>query len=142
MINLNHHQQKTDYDCGSTVLRIVCDYYEIPTKSIKSDAIYGIHPFELEPAFRRLGLKVTSGEMDVEDLKYHTSKGRPVICLVQCEGMGHWVVCYNVSRGFVRLCDPAEDKKTKFAINNFNDIWHDNDRNGTIFRGYGLVVFK
>jgi len=131
-------KQKLPHDCGVAVFRSVCKYLKVHTlrNTLDADPINGLHPFELEPAFRRLGLSVSAGSMDVDDLRYHARRGRPVVCLVT----GHWVVSGGIFRGHVTIMEPFEGVIKRVPILEFANDWQDSDRNGTVFRNYGISV--
>lgn len=97
-------------------------------------------PAYLEPTIRRAGLLTASGSMDVRDLQYHTSRGRPVVCLIRHEDSGHYVVCSGVERGRVWLHDPLSGERSVRAGEWLN-VWSDRDR-GTEYRQFGISVWR
>ena len=107
---------------------------------MKADPLHGTPPDQLEPAFRTAGYNVISGEMDVADLRFHTSQGRPVVALIQSEGTGHWVVVRHVTRHRVHVMDPAEGFRS-LPVPEWESLWHDADRRGTVFRRHALAVW-
>jgi ABC-type bacteriocin/lantibiotic exporter with double-glycine peptidase domain len=137
-------KQKSEHDCGQAVFLAVCKYLRVklnrPGTTPESDPINGLHPFELEPAFRRLGLAVVAGSMDLDDLRYHAKRSRPVVCLIQFGDSGHWVVSGGVARGRVWIMEPFEGEWRGVPEAEFLAAWRDHDRHGTTFRNYGIAV--
>lgn len=133
-------KQKTAHDCGVAVFRSVCRYLKVKPATLEADPLNGLHPFELEPAFRRLGLFVAAGSMDLDDLRHHARKNRPVVCLIKFGDSGHWVVSGGVSRGRVSIMEPFEGAVKWMPEAEFLGSWSDWDRAGTVFRHYGIAV--
>ncbi len=133
-------KQKTAHDCGVAVFRTVCKYLRVKPATLEADPLNGLHPFELEPAFRRLGLTVSAGSMDLDDLRHHARKNRPVVALVRQGDSGHWVVSGGVSRGRVLVMEPFEGVVKWVPGAEFVANWSDWDRAGTVFRNYGIAV--
>lgn len=135
-------KQKLPHDCGVAVFRSVCRYLKVPTKgnTLDADPMNGLHPFELEPAFRRLGLTVSAGSMDLDDLRHHARKNRPVVALIRFGDSGHWVVSGGVSRGRVSIMEPFDGVVKWVQEAAFIADWQDYDRQGTLFRNYGIAV--
>lgn len=133
-------KQKLPHDCGVAVFRCVCRFLKVKPASLEADPLNGLHPFELEPAFRRLGLNVSAGSMDLDDLRHHARKNRPVVCLVRQGESGHWVVSGGVSRGRVSIMEPFDGVIEWVPEAEFTSSWCDYDRQGTVFRNYGIAV--
>jgi ABC-type bacteriocin/lantibiotic exporter with double-glycine peptidase domain len=136
--------QRTDTDCGRACYRAVIRYWRKRGDLPEVDAFDGVHPLFLEPAFRRSGLRVSSGEMDVDMLRALTRLGRPVVCLVQHGDSGHeghYVVCRGIARGFAYLMDPLSGFVSE-KLDTFSYRWHDTDRSGTVYRGHGVCAWK
>lgn len=133
-------RQTAAHDCGAAVFRCVTRYWEGRGRRVKSDALYGTHPDQLEPAFRAAGYSCLSGELDVPALRAITKIGWPVCCLIQVDGVGHWVVVRGVYRGRVHFMDPADGFRW-LPSPEWERNWTDGDRRGTVFRQYGLAVW-
>lgn len=99
----------------------------------------GVDPRTMEAFFRSLGWPVQSGNMTHEDLRFHCSLNRPVVCLVTYDGYGHWVVVYDVTPRVVRFFCPVVGC-VKASSNKFAATWVDTDRGGVKFTGFGVVV--
>lgn len=141
LLDLPEIEQKGDYDCGGTVYTCVCRYWESRQKRIHCDPLLGFHPHQLEPTLRRTGFKVQSGNMAVDDLKFHSSLYRPVICLIRHGNDGHYVVSAGVSRGKVYYMDPADGKIHSVKSSEFEQIWLDIDKSATVFSKFGLACW-
>jgi ABC-type bacteriocin/lantibiotic exporter with double-glycine peptidase domain len=138
-------KQKLPHDCGEAVFRSICKYLKLSAiqwNTPDSDPLNGLHPFELEPAFRRMGLDVSAGTMDLDDLRHHAKKSRPVACLVRYGDSGHWVVSGGVARGFVWIMEPFDGLWKGIREDEFLNQWQDYDRAGTVFRRFGISVGK
>jgi ABC-type bacteriocin/lantibiotic exporter with double-glycine peptidase domain len=140
LIDLPDVRQRADHDCGAAVFACVTRYWEGRGRKIKSHPIHGTPPDQLEPAFRAAGYLVSSGNMTVGDLKHHAGQGRPVVCPVQWDGCGHWVVVRGVARGRVYLMDPANGP-TSVTLAEWEACWHDADRRATVYERHGLAVW-
>jgi ABC-type bacteriocin/lantibiotic exporter with double-glycine peptidase domain len=101
--------------------------------------IDGADPRSLESLFRRAGFPAQSGEMDWRDLAYHTSRGRPVACLVQLEGCGHWVAVWRASSRRVSWHCPEYGPRSATPAE-FRRGWWDWSRDGVDYRCFGVAV--
>lgn len=142
-------RQSDGWSCGvvaaSTALELI-GYHrdcatDYPKRYILSTPLDGTDPRILESFFRREFLRVISGDMSVVDLKFHVDLGRPVVCLIQFGGTGHWVTVYRVTRAAVKYHDPAKGF-CKLSPAKFRAIWYDRDRNSFVYRGFGVAVFR
>lgn len=140
LLEVTPRLQRDDHDCGEAVFRMACETLGLVRRVQSADVFHGTHPLEIEPMFRRAGLRVQAGEMDLGDLRYHAGRGRPVAVLVRNAFGGHWVLSRGVSRGFVHYCDPTNGL-CRMEAELFQDLWYDKDRHGTIFRGHGVAVW-
>lgn len=132
--------QRTAYTCGAAVFACVTHYWELKKRRIKADPWNGKHPMELEPDFREVGYCTFSGMMSLDHLRAVTAAGTPVCCLIQSEGCGHWVVVRGVLRGRVHVMDPADGLRA-IPVGEWEGVWVDTDRRGTVFRRHGLAVW-
>lgn len=99
--------QTRDHACGNVVADIVFDFLGVRSRTVPSTPIDGTSPDTLESTLWSSGVRVQAGSMDLDDLKYHTRRGRPVICLVVTDdNVGHWVVVSGIERGKVCMVDP------------------------------------
>ena len=84
-------------------------------------------------------LRSQSGSMDLNDLQYHTKRGRPVICAVTEEsGEGHWVVVAGVRHGRVYYQCPV-DGPSKETGQEFEMRWQDHTRRGVVYTRWGVA---
>lgn len=133
--------QRDGHDCGLAAVRCVAAYHGYAVRKPVGwpCQIDGTDPRILEPYLRANGYGVQSGEMEVGDLRHHAKKGRPVLCLVQRGGVGHWVVSAGVGRNRVYYMDPASGQASE-PVAGFWGRWRDVCRDGTNFRGWGIAV--
>jgi ABC-type bacteriocin/lantibiotic exporter with double-glycine peptidase domain len=127
LIDTAEHMQSHNWDCGRTVLPIVCDHYGKPVPlfiSKLSNAISGLAPDTLSAAFRSLGFKVLEGSWTVPILQAVTKDNKPVVVLTQLNGVGHWSVCRGVQRGKVYLQCPSQGR-VSVPIDQFDAEWID-----------------
>jgi ABC-type bacteriocin/lantibiotic exporter with double-glycine peptidase domain len=130
--------QSADHDCGEAAYACLVRYWEGRGRRVRAHPLHGTHPDQLEPALRDAGFGVLSGEMDVQSLQDFTGRGWPAACLIQREGVGHWVVCHDVRRGGVFLMDPA-DGFIRLREAEFVSRWRDSDRRNTPYVQFGIV---
>ena len=139
-------RQSRTWDCGITAAQIVLRCLrrritpEILTR-LNASPIDGTDPRALESALRAAGLGVQSGEMTWDDLRHHTSSGRPVVCLVNADGVGHYVVIGAIDCGRARLQDPAAGP-VEISRRAFIPTWRDVDRWGAHYRQFGLTAYR
>lgn len=144
MLELPDIRQSADYDCGCAAVDTALRFFGVRTCAAVLDLatpIDGTSPAAIEGAFRRAGLAVQSGRMDVGDLKYHVSRGRPVLCPVALYG-GHWVVVRGASagrRGRVYFHCPACGPQW-LATSQWESNWRDTTRAGHDFDAWGIAV--
>lgn len=144
---LSRYRQRADHDCAIPLVQGVLHLLRGERRSRKAiiealrpSEIDGTHPAALEHFFRREGLRVLAGEMSVEDLRYFTRSGRPVLCLLTVGMMGHWVAVVDVRRGRVIYYDP-EAGASSMDADTFSRAWVDYDRR-TEYPHYALCVSR
>jgi ABC-type bacteriocin/lantibiotic exporter with double-glycine peptidase domain len=140
LIDVPERRQRAEFDCGAAVYACITAYWEGRGRRLKADPLHGTPPDQLEPSFRGAGYNVLSGEMDVATLRALCGQGWPVACLIQSEGVGHWVVVRGVARGKVHFMDPADGFRS-LPESSWQSSWVDTDRRGTVYRGHGLAVW-
>jgi ABC-type bacteriocin/lantibiotic exporter with double-glycine peptidase domain len=106
---------------------------------LSASPLDGTDPRAMECFFRRLGLPAQSGEMDWRDLAYHAARGRPVACLVQLDGCGHWVTAWRATSRRVSWQCPATGPRAATPAA-FRRDWWDWDRHGVDYRCFGVAV--
>jgi ABC-type bacteriocin/lantibiotic exporter with double-glycine peptidase domain len=135
--------QRDHHDCGTACAVAVCRFYGLRISvgecltSLHTNELDGTDPRTMEAFFRTRGLRVLSGEMDTEDLKCQTGRGRPVVCVVA----GHYVVALAVKRGRVCVHDPLHGRAAHPA-DVFGERWRDRDRLGGVYERFGLSVWR
>lgn len=139
LLQLADIRQTSPHDCGPTAFRIVCDYFSIAPPAPASCDLTGLPPDYLESHLRRAGLRVQFGEMTVEDLRHHTEQNRPVICLVNVGGEGHYVVSRGVSRNRVYVQCPLKGR-VDYSRRAFVSAWRDVSRLGGEYSQFGIAA--
>jgi ABC-type bacteriocin/lantibiotic exporter with double-glycine peptidase domain len=142
ILDVPHCEQKEGWSCGRAAAAMVFKYHVVKGRKPQATPIDGTDPRSLEASLWLAGLSVQAGSMDVDDLRYHTRRGRPVIALVtHSSGVGHYVVVTGVVRGGVYYLDPdggpdvVRERADDFALN-----WQDRDRLGVTYVGWGLAT--
>ena len=132
-------RQQTPHGCGRCALEVVWDYFGVRARYAPPNPVDGMSPDTLENALWNSGVCVQAGSMDLDDLRYHTRRGRPVVCCVTHEsGDGHWVVVAGVSRGAVRYQCPADGPARQRAAE-FLARWRDQTRRGVLYSRRGIA---
>lgn len=138
-------RQQGSYDCGIAAVRCVLRFYrkrwaDDYAVRLNTNEIDGTDPRNIEIVFRFLGFGVVSGNMDAYDLRHHTGLGRPVITLVQRNGIGHYCVVSSLDGGRIHYQDPA-DGPISASLKSFVKNWSDVDRLGAIYDSFGIVAW-
>lgn len=139
ILTLPDIRQKNNWSCGEAVVRTVFQFHGAAGKLPLASPIDGADPRGLEAALWRAGLSVQSGSMDLDDLRHHTRKGRPIVALVTSEGVGHYVVVGGLHRGWVYFQDPLRGAVRQKA-EAFELSWKDVDRFGVRYVRWGISV--
>lgn len=143
LLQLPELVQENDWSCGRTCFEIATRYLGAKGKKPDADPLHGTDPISLERALRNCGLDVRSGNMDVNELRFHTQAGRPVVCLVtEGEGVhacGHWVVVSGVAYRYVHFVCPTHGA-VKQSVPEFEARWRDDDRMGVRLERWGIAV--
>lgn len=141
MLKLPDVRQTDDYDCGDAAVDTVFQWWYgyKPARQRLSNSHQGMSPDTLEATLRACGLSVVSGPMRVGDLKHYTASGRPVVCLIQFDGVGHWVAVAGVVRGRVHFQDPVGGPRVLRAAE-WEKLWHDTHGHGTVYRRWAVVA--
>lgn len=143
MLSLPDVRQESGWDCGRAALRIICEFYNRPLPLFianLTNEVTGLAPDTLEAAFRALGLNVISGSWTVDLLKAVTKDGKPVVCLTQLDGVGHWTVVSGIARGYVYFNCPTAGR-TKQKIEEWDRIWIDYHYAGGVFDRWGIMPY-
>lgn len=141
MIKIPDLRQRTDYSCGEAAVDAVFMYFGLSTRCRKLSTPYdGMHPSTAEALLRKAGLSVVSGTMDIDDLRYHVRRGRPVLCPIDAYG-GHWVVVFSVGPRSITYHCPLEGRE-KIAHRQWLSMWEDSTRVGHPFRHWGIACYN
>lgn len=142
---LPDRRQTTGWGCGPAATRVALEYLGVrrPARRVREGLPHspqdGTDPRTIEAFLRGLGLDVQAGEMALCDLAHHAAHGRPVLCLIQAGGVGHYVVSAGLFRGRVYYQCPA-DGPADLPPTGWLSVWHDTDRYGTVYRRFGIAV--
>ncbi len=133
--------QAGEFDCGDTAARVVLQWHGIKASVRMATPERGTSPEQIEATFKRIGLKVVSGEMSVADLRHFCDTLRPVICVVHWPGCvdSHYLVIRGVSRGWVYFHDVA-DGPCKKSVAEFLTAWSAVGRAG-VYRNWGICAW-
>ncbi len=138
VIALSDIRQRTPHGCGIAALEIVWSCLSVRTRHVPDSPVDGMAPDTLENALWNSGLSVQAGSMDADDLRYHTKRGRPVVCCITHEGDGHWVVVAGVVRGHVRFMCPTSGP-SRLPVAEFVACWRDQTRRGAQYTRWGIA---
>jgi ABC-type bacteriocin/lantibiotic exporter with double-glycine peptidase domain len=142
VLTLPDTRQRSDHDCADAAGQCVVEYWGLtkrfPALATTTD---GTDPRTLEAGFRKLGLRVLSGEASIADLRVWTSAGRPVVCLIHeaSEPDSHWVVVAGVSYRKVHFQDPADGPRIMPAAE-FDAVWKASGRLES-YRRWSIVAY-
>jgi hypothetical protein len=130
--------QLSDFDCGRAAVEAVLQFYSLPDRvPVRPDPVNGMSPDVVEAVLRSAGLRVLSGSLTLPDLAHLTATGRPVLCLTQLDGVGHWVVAAGVTSRRVRFHCPARGPASR-TLGEWRRLWWDTARNGVRLDAHGV----
>ncbi|PKM91510.1 hypothetical protein CVU82_02860 [Candidatus Falkowbacteria bacterium HGW-Falkowbacteria-1] len=157
-IGLPQLRQTYGYDCGAKALQAVLAYYGIEVReeyiikrtktSEDGTSIEGI--VETVSAY---GLKSTSREMSIKDIKDYLNKKIPVILALQAwtkkEDVdwetdwddGHYVVAAGYTRNKIIFEDPFSFVRTYLTCDELEKRWHDVGVDGKKYFHHGIAIF-
>ncbi len=144
MIDLPDYRQRDGHSCGPVAVRVALRALKCPAsiaENLPCHPIDGTDPRSVETILRTAGLCVQAGEMEWADLLHHTRLGRPVLCLVMLEGVGHWVVVGGVRSSVVMGQCPANGPFS-MRRSEWERAWSDSDRYGVVYWQFGIAVYK
>lgn len=141
MLDTQDFRQDTDSSCGDVAQDIVFAYFGVrpPSPALSSEPD-GLHPAVIEATFRKAGLRVQSGQMNLRDLKHHIAQGRLVLCPIDLFG-GHWVVVRGITPSYVHYQCPTEGRQKKIH-ESWVGLWRDSTRSGHAFDKWGIAVWR
>jgi len=133
LLDLPDIRQRDNYDCGNAAVAVVLARYRVKATVNLATAERGTGPDEIEQYFRRLGLRVIAGSMEIDDLRHMANTLRPVICLCTWPGDvdSHWVIVRGVSRNRVYYHCP-QDGPESMTAEAWTAIWQATGRHGPL----------
>lgn len=142
-------RQEDSWSCGAVASAVALEIVgfdpvaasETVRAGLAVTPLDGVDPRTIEAFFRRFGLGVQSGDMDVADLVHHCAVGRPVIALITFDSVGHWVVVYAASNRWVHYHCPVRGL-VRESVSKFRGQWKDVGRCGTAYQGFGVAVIR
>jgi HK97 family phage portal protein len=162
LLDLPDIRQTHNYDCGAACTRAVCEFFGAASDDeseenfiaqLNTTPADGTQFPDIIDLCQRRGLAVTTGKMDVDDLRRFFKKGWPVICPVEMYGPGldHYVVVIGVGLGQVFYHDPArvegrerDSGRALMSEDDFLSVWF--DREGEVpaedqaYRQHGIAI--
>lgn len=141
MLELPDCRMTSETDCGDAVIHSICGFYGLDEPAALSNAVQGMSPDTLEAVLRSLDLKIISGHLTTDDIRWYNASSRPVICpITDDDGIGHWVITRGVYRRYVYLQDPAIGPR-RVRLSWWNDHWYDSTRT-TEYSNWGLCAWQ
>lgn len=145
MIELPDWRQQQQWDCGPTAVRILLRSLRrrpSPTAMahLAASPIDGTDPRAVEIALRAHDLRVTSGSATFDDLR-HWTQNRAVLCLIQCDGVGHWVAVARATHRRVSYQCPSEGPKLEKRAD-WMARWRDVDRLGAVYHQWSICAWR
>ena len=142
------YRQTESYDCGAAATHSVCHFFGVGDDS-QEDFIEalgtnqtGTAVADIKDYLEGCGLKVWAKDgLTLEDLALSVDAGCPVICPVQQEGVGHYVVVTGIDPDSVYTQDPLTGP-TSTALEDFQANWKSTGADGTAFDHFGISVSK
>lgn len=133
--------QTKPHECARAAVQCILTYHGIVAPVALSTPIDGADPREIEQFCRRLGLRVISGEMCVEDVRHFCNTWRPPICLIQWSGQdSHYTVPRGVSRGRVYYHDVDSGYDSCREID-WCSAWQAVGRIGETYKNWAIVAW-
>lgn len=140
-------RQATAYSCGPACLRSVMSYFDLPPmreaalrRLCRTTKKGGTQPEKLAAGAKDAGFRVWARRnASLDWLARHLADGRPVICLVQAHGGGHYLIVTGLDVGAVWVIDPSLDNVNAWMKDDFLAAWH--DRHGdTEYRRWSMAL--
>lgn len=144
-LNVTHYKQQGRADCLAACAAMVLDYQGLPVNYSRLLRLFDITPDLGAPASRirrlaHLGVKVSYGSGDLEDLRNYLAQGMPVIVFVRTIHLSYWdadsrhaVVVVGMDETQVYLNDPFHDTVPQFVARlEFALAWDEMDNTYTV----------
>jgi predicted double-glycine peptidase len=140
-------RQDDGISCGAACSMAVARFFEVgPDTLAEWKTMLGTEDLGYTPPgaivqnLQALGLFVEAATMDTESLLRRVREGTPVICPIQSDGSGHYVVVVGESLGKLLIHDP-ECGNRSIPINEWDQNWFDSS-DGKEYLRYGVSVRK
>jgi len=158
-IDLSKISQKTDYSCGPASLLAVVQYFRPGTDLGEDELIeiantcskHGTSPHNLVKAGNKLGLKMKSQRMTIDDVKKCLDNGRLVILNFQAwypnnnyskYDSGHYAIAIGYDNKGIVFEDPAlNSHKGYLTFKELDRRWHGGTGDNKVDH-YGIIVNK
>lgn len=135
-------RQQDDHDCGHAVMRCVIQHHAPGSLLVidLSTPQFGLDPATMEALFRaKLGWCTSCGERTYSDLAHYCRTDRPVICPIQLDAGGHYVIVHRVTEKRVHFQCPIDGPKW-MGRDEWLRRWTDGGRFASFWR-FGLVAW-
>lgn len=137
-------RQDDDVSCGAACSMAVGRFFEVGPETLDGwkerlgipDRGY-VPPEIIVEELEKLGLFAEAGELSVDAL-VSACRESPVICPIQSEGVGHYVVVLGEALGNFIVHDPEEGSRF-ISRAEFTSLWHD-EADGREYKQYGIKV--
>ena len=171
LIDVPDSRQSENWSCGSAVVSAVAQHFGVEPDT-ETEAVLalgssprdGTDPEHLVSVLQGAGLETTAlAGMDLDDVQYFLSKGRPIVVAMQAWGTpeedarlesGHYVVLLGIDAESVIVMDPARfspDELTGYGESRggqrvaipraeFLRRWIDTDAEGNTYERYGVAA--
>lgn len=152
--------QSTHHSCGAASLTSVLIYYGEDVKECDvmkecKTTRAGTNYENMIKVAEKHGLKVDDKVDTVAKIKSYTDKKIPVIVAIQAwsdkdkkfkewrkdYSDGHYCVCIGVSDKNIYFEDPSISNTGYMSIEEFENRWHDKDKDGKIVAQLGLAIY-
>lgn len=125
-------QQHDEKDCGAACLSMISEYYGLKLPIAKFRELIkvdnqGANIYGLVTGAQKLGFDADALEGNLEELLEgieNTEIQFPFVARIVNEQMfEHYIVVYEIIRGFVMIGDPGKSRTTKIPLAQFADQW-------------------
>ena len=152
-------RQSAEWSCGAVTLQMILAYYGMDVREERLRILAGTTPKRGTPVvgmqrvLRNHGLRVTSGQMTINDVKQSIRKKIPVILLLQAWTTmkhidwvndwkdGHYAVAIGYDTRRMIFADPASIHRTALTYSELEYRWHDMDNAKNRYEHFGIAVY-
>lgn len=134
------------HSCGAACVLSVLSYFHVPhtglervRRILRTNETDGTRPMRMVNSIQASGLECHyESAMDLGDLRESLDAGRPVICLIQAHGDGHYVVAAGIDNQRVYVMDPLIDGHYGYlSRRDFATRWFDAG-----YPSFGITVYR